>query len=266
MVFDCATTPAVCTNMCWGAYCAGFDVSLEWDDPSDSTKQDRRNKAGCGKPNRCNDGQGNNPDPSSRSCDEYPFASTSNADQVQQVNRCVPKSEQDSKCCTPARLHSISWTNMNGKGTVFKDNFISLIQLHRTNNSSAGQGGTISSYYQNNLGGNPGEFIVSFGNPDANAVQYCDYDQHCLNDGNQYCGDDLCPDGVQSPPGSKLRKRYRYMLESGMPIVSPRELGNGTEVRRVAKRTEAEMTLRARGAADPWELVQDRIVRSLEED
>lgn len=97
MVYDCNVTPGVCTNMCWGAYCADFEVSLNWDKPTNAVKKARREKAGCGSPNRCNDGRGNNPDPSSRSCDEYPFASTSDADDVQQVNRCVPQSEQNSE-------------------------------------------------------------------------------------------------------------------------------------------------------------------------
>lgn len=107
MVFDCNATPGVCTNMCWGAYCANFEVSLNWDRPSDAVRRGRREKAGCGSPNRCNDGGDDNPDPTSRSCDEYPFASTSNADDVQQVNRCVPQSEQNSKhdaFCFPLRI------------------------------------------------------------------------------------------------------------------------------------------------------------------
>ena len=94
VVFDCSVTPGVCTNMCFGAYCRGYDVTLNYDKPSDSTKTDRRNKAGCTKKNRCSGG--NSPDPDGPSCDEYPFASTSNADDVQAVNRCVPVAEQNS--------------------------------------------------------------------------------------------------------------------------------------------------------------------------
>lgn len=124
-----------------------------------------------------------------------------------------------------------------------------------------GQGGTISSYYQNVLKNVPGQFIVAFGNPGADAVQNCGYDKDCLNDGNQYCGDDLCPDGSQD---KKLRKRNFYMLESGMPILSPRELQPGTHVRRVVKRSTAEMTLRGRGAGDPFELVGDSVSHSID--
>lgn len=106
----------------------------------------------------------------------------------------------------------------------------------------------------------PGDFFIAFGNPFADAVQYWEYDA-CLNDGNQFCGDDLCPDGNQA---RKLRKRNLYILESGMPILSPRELQPGTQVRRVVKRSTAEMTLRGRGAGDPFELVGDAVSHSVD--
>ena len=99
MVYDCNVTPGVCSNMCWGAYCAGYDVSLTHDKPSNKVRDDRRAKAGCGKNNRCKE---DSPDPDGKSCDEYPFASVIDADSVQQVNRCVPKSEQDSTSLLPS--------------------------------------------------------------------------------------------------------------------------------------------------------------------
>ena len=92
VVFDCSVTPSVCTNMYWGAYCSNYEVSLEFDNPSTHKKNQRRTKAGCKpNPNRCSGGNPNG------SCDEYPFASTSNADDVQAVTRCVPSSENNSK-------------------------------------------------------------------------------------------------------------------------------------------------------------------------
>lgn len=213
MVFDCNVTPGICTNMCFGAYCRGYDVSLNYDKPSGATKAARRNKAGCKSgSNRCTGG--GSPDPDGGSCDEYPFAATSNADDVQAVNRCVPNAEQHS------------------------------------------QGGTTSSFYQHTLGNAPGEFIVGFGNPDNSATQYCEYGTECNNDGNEYCGDDLCPDGKAS---KMMHKRNYYMLESGMSFLSTRELTEESIVKRVVKRSEAEMTLRARGAGDPWELIDDKV-------
>ena len=49
-----------------------------------------------------------------------------------------------------------------------------------------------------------------------------------------------------------------------MPILSPRELQPGAQVRRVVKRSTAEMTLRGRGAGDPFELVGDAVSHRVE--
>ena len=132
--------------------------------------------------------------------------------------------------------------------------------LTKSSNIS-GQGGTISSFYQNFLNNAPGEFIVAFGNPAANAVQYCEYDQDCLNDGNQFLGDDLAPDGQS---GSKKHKRNFYMLESGMPILSMRDLEVGSPVKRVVKRSVAEMTLMRRAGGNPFDLVDDAVKHQIE--
>ena len=56
-----------------------------------------------------------------------------------------------------------------------------------------------------------------------------------------------------------MSKRNYYMLESGMPLLSTREPTEDTVVKRAVRRSEAEMTLRARGAGDPWELVDDKV-------
>ena len=117
----------------------------------------------------------------------------------------------------------------------------------------------MSNFYTNDLGGNPGQFIVGFGNPGADAVQYCEYeddDTGCLNDGNIYQNGDLAPDGKQN---GKMHKRNYYMLESGMPFLSSRDLDADSIVKRVQKRSQAEMTLRKRGAGDPYELVEDKV-------
>lgn len=74
-----------------GAYCTKgprFGVTLNWDRPDKTTKRRRRRSAGCApNPNRCSTKKGY---PPGHSCDEYPFASTKEADQGGQVNRCVP--------------------------------------------------------------------------------------------------------------------------------------------------------------------------------
>lgn len=56
-----------------------------------------------------------------------------------------------------------------------------------------------------------------------------------------------------------MHKRNYYMLESGMPLLSTRDLNKGALVKRVTKRSEAEMTIRKRGAGDPFELVDDTV-------
>ncbi|KAI1482410.1 hypothetical protein F4774DRAFT_407018 [Daldinia eschscholtzii] len=92
MSFNCADDMQdVCDNMCWGAYCTqpAFGSTLEYDNyggtgsrTSDVGKR-RTNSAGCTpRPNRCSSVSGKN-------CDEYPFASTSDADKGGQVNKCV---------------------------------------------------------------------------------------------------------------------------------------------------------------------------------
>ena len=87
--------------MCWGAFCASpsFGDDLTWDDPDENVKAARRVAAGCGTGNRClkrknKDYRGED----FRSCDEYPFASTSDSsiENKQQVTRCVPKF--DNRC------------------------------------------------------------------------------------------------------------------------------------------------------------------------
>jgi hypothetical protein len=100
--------------MCWAVRCANptFTQYLTWDEPDAAKTKDRRNSAGC-QPggNKCGV---NSKSPLHRpdaggvvynSCDEYPFASTSDADAGSQVSRCVPKVENSSKC---AILNEIS--------------------------------------------------------------------------------------------------------------------------------------------------------------
>ncbi|KAH7371319.1 hypothetical protein BKA64DRAFT_587530, partial [Cadophora sp. MPI-SDFR-AT-0126] len=95
----------VCSNMCWGVHCtsAKYSTSLTLD-RSGASK--RRRTAGCtvsvtnanpsGK-NRCRaPGQTfgiNAKGQPSHNCDEFPFASTREADRGGQINRCVLEAE-----------------------------------------------------------------------------------------------------------------------------------------------------------------------------
>lgn len=119
-----------------------------------------------------------------------------------------------------------------------------------------GQGGTLSSFYQNKLGNSPGAFTVSFANPDNDATQYCEHDTSCLNDGNMYLGDDLAPDGVAT---KAKHKRHYYMLRSNTTILSERELDASTPVYRMVGRGPVERQLIKRGGGDPFELEDDAI-------
>ncbi|KAI9818359.1 MAG: hypothetical protein M1826_001381 [Phylliscum demangeonii] len=97
LAIPCNEIPEICNTMCWGAYCTrpAFGTTLYYDKPSAATKSKRRTAAGCGSANRCSV-IGNPPNPiAGLNCDEYPFASTSNADRGGQVNRCVPKAQND---------------------------------------------------------------------------------------------------------------------------------------------------------------------------
>ncbi|KAI1651430.1 uncharacterized protein F4817DRAFT_311688 [Daldinia loculata] len=92
MTFDCANDMQdICDNMCWGAYCThpAFGSTLEYDNYGGTGSREgsigkrRTNSAGCTpRPNRCSSVPKKN-------CDEYPFASTSDADKGGQVTKCV---------------------------------------------------------------------------------------------------------------------------------------------------------------------------------
>ncbi|TFK45765.1 hypothetical protein OE88DRAFT_1097909 [Heliocybe sulcata] len=73
--------------MCFAVNCRQLPGVLDFDDPSATVKRGRRNAAGCTRRNRCNgrtDGR--------TTCDEYPFASTSQGG-GNAVTRCVSLAE-----------------------------------------------------------------------------------------------------------------------------------------------------------------------------
>ncbi|KAG8677551.1 hypothetical protein FPOAC2_03684 [Fusarium poae] len=142
---DSDDMPDVCNNMCYGATCKKLPTQLYWDQPEKPTRQRRSRNAGCGTTNKCDDGE---------QCDEYPFASTSNADDVKAVSRCVPTEQ-----------------NRN-QGQVLKQFYNS-------------QG----SFDEVGLGGNKGHFTIGFGNPGDSP--YCSPNTDCVNDGHEYTRDGL---------------------------------------------------------------------------
>ncbi|KAI1078362.1 hypothetical protein F5B20DRAFT_582289 [Whalleya microplaca] len=99
-VVNCAATGKnkgageTCNTMCFGANCHFNRTIYTFDNASDSQQSKRRTKAGCVR------GKGKNPcenNPAGNSCDEFPFASTSDADTETQIYRCVKKNDNDSQ-------------------------------------------------------------------------------------------------------------------------------------------------------------------------
>ena len=93
--------------MCFGIKCLNMPSILTWDNPDKQERKSRRRAAGCTSPNKCNKGQSGpgHRGPGFTSCDEYPFATTSEAGGAylgKQVTRCVPQNENNyrgSKFC-----------------------------------------------------------------------------------------------------------------------------------------------------------------------
>ncbi|KAI0117632.1 hypothetical protein F4776DRAFT_666282 [Hypoxylon sp. NC0597] len=85
-----------CNTMCYGVNCKFHTNTYNFDAPTESTKSDRRKRAGC------TNGKGKNQNPckdnkNGDSCDEFPFASTKDADTKQQFYRCVPAGDNSSQ-------------------------------------------------------------------------------------------------------------------------------------------------------------------------
>ncbi|KKA23184.1 hypothetical protein T310_2777 [Rasamsonia emersonii CBS 393.64] len=162
-------------------------TSLEWDKPSDSTKQARSNAAGCGNNNRCSKA----PYGSTFECDEFPYKSTKNADHNVAVNRCVPKDQN------------------RRQGALLKNFYYSQGRF-----SSVG------------LGGRPGHFQISFSNVGhLQYCKSATGTPDCTNDGNEYDrngkahdkkkrDDADSNDGTQDPPN-------HYLLSDGRDIYVP---------------------------------------------
>ncbi|KAK6953488.1 hypothetical protein Daesc_005793 [Daldinia eschscholtzii] len=90
LTFDCDRMPEVCHNMCFATNCKHKPKQLTWDKPRSSVEGKRRRTAGCGSNNRCSQKKLGK---KGFNCDEYPFASSKQADRGGQINRCVPERE-----------------------------------------------------------------------------------------------------------------------------------------------------------------------------
>ncbi|TKA21884.1 hypothetical protein B0A50_08620 [Salinomyces thailandicus] len=148
VTFLCNRMPEVCTNMCWAVRCANptFPQTLNWDDPDDDTRKERRKSAGCQKGNKCNKGKSGvgNRGAGYRDCDEYPFASTSDSTYPNghQVSRCVPRGQN------------------GAQGNALKQAYGRFRDEGYTSHS----------------------LKINFGNPGSSGVNYC-LNEACRNDG-----------------------------------------------------------------------------------
>ncbi|KAG4430181.1 hypothetical protein IFR05_014340 [Cadophora sp. M221] len=97
LTFDCSVMKEVCNNMCWGVHCTSgrFSKTLTSDNSAAKTVKDaRRRAAGClPNPNQCSNSAAGPNNGKGLNCDEFPFASTKEADLGGQNIRCVPSSE-----------------------------------------------------------------------------------------------------------------------------------------------------------------------------
>ncbi|KAF7898074.1 hypothetical protein EAF00_004520 [Botryotinia globosa] len=125
MIFVCNDgLDEICTNMCYGAFCAGIGESLQYDNPDSSTKRNRRKAAGCiaSGGNRCSVKKGH---ASGFQCDEYPFASSipSNG-ATTRLNRCVPAAQNRKQGGIISAFYKSSYcTGNNGGKCTFTAKF-----------------------------------------------------------------------------------------------------------------------------------------------
>ncbi|KAH7317014.1 hypothetical protein B0I35DRAFT_355223 [Stachybotrys elegans] len=174
MIFVCDDgLEEICTNMCYGAYCAGIGEGLQYDRPDSTTKRNRRKAAGCiaSGGNRCSTRQGHD---SGYQCDEYPFASTVPInDEETRLNRCVPAAQ-----------------NRKQGGIISA--------FYR------------SSYCQGNNGGRC-TFTAKFSN--SGNIQYCDMqscdddDNEVVGPGTDAEDGDSAEDGTDDDPDAGQKKR-----------------------------------------------------------
>ncbi|KAF3013569.1 hypothetical protein E8E14_011209 [Neopestalotiopsis sp. 37M] len=189
MIFVCDDgLDEICTNMCYGAYCAGIGSGLTYDQPDSSTKRNRRKAAGCiaSGGNRCSTKKGY---ASGFQCDEYPFASsTANSGETTRLNRCVPAAQ-----------------NRKQGGIISA--------FYR------------SSYCTGNNGGKC-TFSVEFSN--AGNIMYCDMQNCDNDDDNEVIGPggtasdgDTAEDGTDDDPDAGQKKKRNTPKRNGLGKRSP---------------------------------------------
>ena len=186
--------------MCFAVNCKNFRSILTWDKPDDDTVKERRKLAGCGSNNKCNKvniGKPLNRGPGYPSCDEYPFASTSEADAGGQMSRCVPQPQNSSKFCDLEELSCFIRTML-----------IHILQL--------GQGSALRNQVYSKFraeGKSLGRFKVEFTNFNIPGVNYCLSGSSCKNDGYEIRNGAVAPDGTLAKREAEEENKKKYEKE-----------------------------------------------------
>lgn len=246
--------------MCWGVHCttARFSATLTSDNSAAaSVKSARRRAAGClPNPNQCsNSGPGPN-NGKGLNCDEFPFASTREADRGGQNIRCVPITE-------------------NSRMTYLKDRMI----WKRLTSISIEQGGAINAFYRTTATAAGTTFDIAFERPDFQGVKYCinppGGGNVCQNDGNIFNKKVLAPDPAAFTPRRKRfqssRSMYLYATERGEKVSSASLFEVGRKLYSFVPRNDTlgEISFAARpaemGGDDDinLEMVVDKVVKRL---
>lgn len=98
LTLDCTTFPESCNNDCYGIFSAGLASALTWDQPTTSVVNQRRRGSGCTYSKTgssvCSSSNGVAPwNQYGASCDEYPYASTSQGGMAGATLRCITQSD-----------------------------------------------------------------------------------------------------------------------------------------------------------------------------
>ncbi|KAI1659582.1 deoxyribonuclease NucA/NucB-domain-containing protein [Daldinia decipiens] len=196
LTFDCDKMPEVCHNMCYATNCKHKPKQLTWDDPISSIERKRRQTAGCGGINRCSQKKLKK---SGFNCDEYPFASTRNADRGGQINRCVPSTENHRQGSALGQFY-------HSKGK-----FRSTGCKGKTNCS----------------------FTVAFRGAKAKTIGPCKKKPDCKNDGNQWTK--TGPIKREEPREPESVAEYK-LRRSGDTVLSSENLQPGDLVYHIVER------------------------------
>ncbi|KAI2782987.1 deoxyribonuclease NucA/NucB-domain-containing protein [Daldinia loculata] len=196
LTFDCDRMPEICHNMCYATNCKNQPKQLTWDKPRPSTESKRRRTAGCGSNNRCGKKKlmktGFN-------CDEYPFASTRNADRGGQINRCVPEREN------------------SRQGSALNQFYHSKGKFRATGCKS-----------KKNC-----SFTVAFKGTNTKTIGPCKKKPDCKNDGNQWTK--TGPTKREEPQEPQNVAEYK-LRRSGDTIMSSEDLQPGDLVYHIVER------------------------------